>query len=63
MKKWDYTILIVPDEIDPERMVQKLSEMGKYGWEAVSLTPKVGVAAFVALLKRPSLESAATTAT
>ena len=53
MKKWEYKILILPDELDPQRMVERLSEMGKQEWEAVSLVPKFGVPAFVALLKRP----------
>jgi len=42
----------VPDQIDPQVMVHGLAQAGNEGWEAVSLTQKYGVPAYLALLKR-----------
>lgn len=50
--KWEYKIMIVPDQINPESMTNGLLQAGDEGWEAVSLTPKYGSPAYIALLKR-----------
>ena len=54
--KWDYKLLIIRDEIDPNKMTAEIAEMGKYGWEAISFTPKYGIPAYLVLLKRPVQE-------
>ena len=54
--KWDYKLLIIRDEIDPDKMASGIIEMGKEGWEAVSFTPKYAVPAYMVLLKRPVQE-------
>jgi hypothetical protein len=51
--KWEYKILIVRDQIDPNTMVAELANMGTEDWEAVAMTPKYGVPAYIVLLKRP----------
>jgi len=53
MPKWEYKMLIVREQIDPEIMVKEISQLGAEGWEAISMAPKFGVPAYLVLLKKP----------
>jgi Domain of unknown function (DUF4177) len=52
MQTWEYKFLIIKDEIDPDKMLQSLSELGKDGWEVITLIPRLGSSNYIALLKR-----------
>ena len=52
--KWDYKIVLIRDEIDPEKIVLGLNKLGLIGWEVVSFVPKIsGGMTYLVLLKRP----------
>jgi hypothetical protein len=51
-QKWEYKILILREQPDPEVMVKDLSRMGNEGWEAVSMTPKFVAPAYLVLLRK-----------
>ena len=53
---WEYKILVVRDQIDPDRIGEEIVKAGLEGWEAVSMTPKYIVPAYLVLLKRPAPE-------
>ena len=51
--KWEYKILVIRDQIDPDVMVKELNLVATGGWEAVSMLPKFGVPSYLVLIKKP----------
>jgi hypothetical protein len=50
MQKWEYTSI---RETDPDRLVEKLNDLGRAGWELVSCVYTESYFAYVCLFKRP----------
>lgn len=56
--KWDYKIIVLRDQIDPEKMAEELKNLGLEGWEAVGVAPKFNSPQYIAILKRPEQQEA-----
>lgn len=52
MQKWGYISI---RDTDPERLAEKLNELGQIGWELVSCVYTESFFAYVCILKRPIL--------
>ena len=37
---WEYKVVVIKDELDPDVMTQSLSVYGSAGWEVMSLLPR-----------------------
>lgn len=54
--KWDYKMVLIRDQIDPEKMTDELKKLGLDGWEAVGIAPRFSSPQYLALLKKARQE-------